>query len=261
MTVHTFEAIHNFRDCGGYPAANGRAMKRGVLFRSAHFPQATDNDLATMQALGLAAIVDLRRPQERETHPSRRWPGFDARVVEHPGRDGMALPPHLVAFERAGESGAEARAAMTQIYRDMPLDPMFIELMRDYFAVLAEAGGAVLVHCAAGKDRTGVAVALAHHVLGVGEADMLANYLATNESVEARYADTAPMRLFLGREGRTVSDDAIRTILAVEENYLRAAFATMDAKYGSRDGYLADAVGVTPAQQAAIVQRLTEQGL
>lgn len=261
MMAHTFEAIHNFRDCGGYPAANGRRMKRGVLFRSAHFPQATDADLATMQALGLAAIVDLRRPLERETHPSRRWPGFDARVVEHPGRDGMVLPPHLVAFERAGESGPQARAAMTQIYCDMPLDPMFIELMRDYFAVLAEAGGAVLVHCAAGKDRTGVAVALAHHLLGVGEADMLANYLATNESVEARYAEAGPMRTFLAREGRTVSDEAIRTILGVEEPYLRAAFATMDAEYGSRDGYLSDAVGVTPKQRAAVVDRLTEAGL
>lgn len=262
MTIHTFEAIHNFRDCGGYPAAEGRAMRRGVLFRSAHYPQATDTDLATMRKLGLAAIVDLRRPQERELHPSPRWPGFDARVVTHPGRDGMVLPPHLVAFERAGKSGEEARAAMTQICRDMPLDPMFIELMREYFVVLAEAKGAVLVHCAAGKDRTGVAVALTHHMLGVSEADMLANYLATNDSVAARHADVGPaLHLFFAREGRTVSDDAIRTILGVEEGYLRAAFGTMDAEYGSRDGYLEDAVGVTPAQRAMIVRRLTEEAL
>lgn len=261
MTVHTFEAIHNFRDCGGYRAAEGRMMRRGLLYRSAHFPQATDADLATLQALGLAVIVDLRRPLEREAHPSRRWPGFEARVVEHPGRDGMLLPPHLAAFERAGESGPEARSAMTQIYRDMPLDPMFIELLRDYFAVLAESGGGVLVHCAAGKDRTGVVVALTHHMLGVGEPDMLANYLATNASVEARYADAGPMRTFLAREGRTVSDDAIRTILGVEEAYLRAAFGTMDAEYGSRDGYLEDAIGVTPSQRAMIVARLSEEGL
>jgi len=261
MTIHTFEAIHNFRDCGGYPATDGRTMRRGLLFRSAHYPQATETDLAAMRALGLSTIVDLRRPQEREFHPSPRWSGFDVQVVTHPGRDGMVLPPHLAAFERAGESAQEARAAMTQIYRDMPLDPMFVDLMREYFAALAESGGAVLVHCAAGKDRTGVAVALTHHVLGVSEADMMANYLATNESVEARYADTGPMRQFLAREGRAVSDDAIRTILGVEEPYLRAAFGTMDAEYGSRDGYLEDAVGVTPTQRAAIVARLTEQGL
>jgi protein tyrosine/serine phosphatase len=261
MAVHTFEAIHNFRDCGGYPAAGGRAMRRGKLYRSAHYPRATETDLAAMRKLGLSTIVDLRRPQEREFHPSPRWPEFNTRIVTHPGRDDMVLPPHLAAFERAGESGAEARAAMTQIYRDMPLDPMFLELMRDYFAVLAEADGAVLVHCAAGKDRTGVAVALTHHMLGVNDADMWTNYLATNESVAARFADAGPMRDFLAREGRAVSDAAIRTILGVEEGYLRAAFATMDAEYGSRDGYLEDAVGVTPAQRAAIVNRLTEQGL
>ncbi len=261
MTVHTFQAIHNFRDCGGYPVGQGRAMRRGLLFRSAHYPQATENDLAAMQALGLAAIVDLRRPQERELHPSPNWAGSQTRIVTHPGRDDMELPPHLVAFARAGESAAQARAAMIEIYRGMPNDPMLIELLREYFAVLAEAHGAVLVHCAAGKDRTGVVVALTHHMLGVGEADMWANYLATNESVEARYADAAPMRQFLGREGRTVSDDAIRTILGVEENYLRAAFATMLAEHGSLDDYLKDVVGVTPAQRAAIAGRLTEEGL
>jgi len=74
MTVHTFEAIHNFRDCGGYPAGEGRAMRRGVLYRSAHYPQATDTDLAAMRKLGLAAIVDLRRPQEREMNPARAGP-------------------------------------------------------------------------------------------------------------------------------------------------------------------------------------------
>ena len=260
MTVPTFDAIHNFRDCGGYAARHGR-MRRGRLYRSAHYPHASDDDLDAMKALGIAAIVDLRRPMEREAYPSRRWPGFAARVVTHDGGEGMVLPPHLVAFERAGESARQAAAALTQIYRDMPADPMFVALLCEYFAVLSEADGAVLVHCAAGKDRTGVAVALVHHLLGVGEADMLENYLATNESVEARFADAAPMRTFLGREGRPVSDDAVRTILGVQEDFLRAAFDSMTTAHGSLDGYLEHAAGVTPARRGAIVERLTEEDL
>lgn len=262
MTAHIrFEAIHNFRDCGGYAAANGRRMRRGRLFRSAHFPHATDTDLAEMQALGLSTIVDLRRPLERDAYPCRRWPGFDAQLIEHDIADGVELPPHLVAFERAGENGEQAAVAMTQIYREMPFDPMFLGLLRDYFAVLASAEGGVLVHCAAGKDRTGVAVALTHHMLGVGDADMIANYLATNDSVEARFAEAQPMRTFLGREGRKVTDAAIRYILGVEEPLLREAFAAMKTRHGSLDGYLEHAAGVTAPQRTAIVQKLTEEGL
>jgi protein tyrosine/serine phosphatase len=260
MTLPAFDAIHNFRDCGGYAARGGRRMRRGRLYRSAHYPHASDGDLAAMKALGIAAIVDLRRPMEREAHPSRRWPGFAVRVVTHDGGEGMVLPPHLIAFARAGESAEQAAAALTQIYREMPADPMFVALLREYFAVLAQSDGAVLVHCAAGKDRTGVAVALTHHLLGVDGAGMLANYLATNDSVEARFADAAPMRAFLGREGRRVSDDAVRTILGVQESFLRAAFESMTAAHGSLDGYL-KSVGVTDARRAAIVDRLTEEGL
>jgi protein tyrosine/serine phosphatase len=236
-------------------------MRRGRLYRSAHFPQATDADLAALQALDLAVIVDLRRPPEREVYPCRRWPGFDARLIEHDGSDDMVLPPHLIAFERPGASRAEATAALTQIYREMPYDPMFVALLRDYFAALAEADGAVLVHCAAGKDRTGVAVALTHHILGVDQDAMLEDYLATNANVEARFAEAAPMRAFLGREGQPVSDAAIRVILGVTPAFLDAAFAAMADRHGSVDGYLADVIGVTAVRSSEIAARLTESGL
>jgi protein tyrosine/serine phosphatase len=263
MTTHPprFQAIHNFRDCGGHPARGGRRMRHGRLYRSAHFPMATDADLAAMRALGLAVIVDLRRPPEREAYPCRRWPGFDARLIEHDGAGDMVLPPHLAAFERAGASRAEATTALTQIYREMPFDPMFVALLRDYFAVLAEVDGAVLVHCAAGKDRTGVAVALTHHVLGVDQDAMLGDYLATNANVEARFAEAAPMRAFLGREGQSVSDAAIRVILGVTPDFLHEAFAAMADGHGSVDGYLANVIGVTAAQRDGIAARLTEDGL
>jgi protein tyrosine/serine phosphatase len=258
MNEPRFEAIHNFRDCGGYTTRDGRRMRRGKLYRSAHFPRASDADLEAMRTLGLSAIVDMRRPMERAHSPSRRWDGFDVRVVEHPGMDEGALPPHLIAFERAGASGPDARAALTQIYAELPTDPMVLDLLRDFFAALAEADGAVLVHCAAGKDRTGVAVALAHHLLGVRESDMLANYLATNDSIDARNEDTGPMRAFLGRNGVAVSEEAVRVILGVEEPFLRAAFATMTRIDGSLDGFIAGTLGVTAAQRAAIRTRMLE---
>ena len=77
MTIHTFEAIHNFRDCGGYPAGGGRAMRRGLLFRSAHYPQATETDLAALYAGRL--VIDRRlataaSPAPRPCSTGWSWP-------------------------------------------------------------------------------------------------------------------------------------------------------------------------------------------
>src|SRR5689334_21680682 len=115
-----FEAVPNFRDCGGYPTRDGRVMRRGRLFRSGQFPLASDGDVASLGEINFHTIVDLRRPLERETNPCRRWPEFSTRVIEHPSvGDGVQLPPHLAAFETAWESGEAAYAAMMQIYREM----------------------------------------------------------------------------------------------------------------------------------------------
>src|SRR5215510_9379724 len=83
---HTFEGLHNFRDFGGY-AANGRQMASGRFFRSANHSLATDADLRQLAGMGIGAIIDLRRPDERERQPSRRWAGFSARVIENDDPD------------------------------------------------------------------------------------------------------------------------------------------------------------------------------
>src|SRR4029434_1253795 len=84
MTRHIdFEGIENFRDFGGYDTAHGRPLKRGLLYRSANHAYATEADLQRMRDLGVAAIIDLRRPDERSREPSKRWTDFGGEVVEH----------------------------------------------------------------------------------------------------------------------------------------------------------------------------------
>ena len=83
MTRHIrFDGIDNFRDFGDY-AAGQRRLKRGLLYRSAGHGYATDADLERLAALNLSVIVDLRRANEREKSPSRRWDGFAAQVIEN----------------------------------------------------------------------------------------------------------------------------------------------------------------------------------
>lgn len=251
-----FEFVRNFRDCGGFSTWDGRSVRKGRLYRSAQFHEATETDLVTLATLGISDIVDLRRPVERERYPSRRWPDFNARVVEHPGIEGVDLPPHLAAFADAGTSGAAAKRAMLEIYRGFPADPMICELYRDFFQTLAEAKGAVLVHCAAGKDRTGLVVALAQHIAGVKRDDILAHYLETNRSDLVSDAVIAGMRDNSAREGRPFCDDAIMAVLTVTAEYLDTAFATIESRHGTIDAYLHDAIGVTSGRRAKIVERL-----
>lgn len=249
-----FDAIENFRDFGDY-AAGGRRLKKGLLYRAAHQAEATDADLEAMKALGLTVIVDLRRPNERERSPSRRWRDFAATVIENDMGQAEEDPWHV--FIR--ESDLSPRAFtdyMTGYYAEAPFVDRHIDLYGRYFAALAGTDGPVLIHCAAGKDRTGILAALTHHLAGVSEDDILADFLLTNDP--ARFERRVPMLTEHIREltGRTPSQEAVITALGVEAHYLETAFAAVHARHGSLDAYLRDVLGVDDARREAIHDRL-----
>jgi protein tyrosine/serine phosphatase len=110
----------------------------------------------------------------------------------------------------------------------------------------------VLIHCAAGKDRTGLLAALTHHVAGVGDDDIIDDYLLTNN--EERFSRRGPvMAAALEAElGRRPSDAAMRAAMGVEADYLATAIAEMKVRYGSLDGYLEQAVGLDAAGREAV---------
>jgi protein tyrosine/serine phosphatase len=251
MTRHIpLQGVENFRDFGDYAAGEGR-LKKGVLFRAAHQAQATDEDLAAMAGLGIVTIVDLRRPNERERDPSRRWEGFAAEVIDNDlgvtGED----PWH--AFLRSSDLSVESvRGYLVEYYRRAPFKARHLDLFRRYFQAVGAAQGPVLIHCAAGKDRTGLLAALTHHVAGVNDDDLIADYLLTNN--EERFALRGPRfaDLLEAELGRRPSDAAMRVAMGVEADYLATAIAEMKAQYGSIDGYLEQAVGLDAAGREAV---------
>ena len=143
-----FEGIDNFRDFGDY-AAGQRRLKRGLLYRSAGHGMATDADLEKLAAMDLAVIVDLRRANERERLPCRRWPGFSARVIENDiGQE--AADEWLTFIQGSDLTTGSFHAYMMEYYRKAPFQHRHLDLYTRYFQALAEAEGAILVHCAAG---------------------------------------------------------------------------------------------------------------
>lgn len=234
------EGVNNFRDYGDYAVTGGGRVKRGALWRSGQHVHASDADLVAIAALGLGTITDLRGDHERELNPCRRHDGFAAEVLICDG-EAASLASHLDAAAGVVTED-DARAAMRQLYAEMPYRPNMVGVYRRYFAALGERDGASLIHCYAGKDRTGVAVALTHHVLGVHPDDAMQDYLMTNAAMAGR--------TFAGNAGKdqdkyaTLSEAASRALGGVSEEFLHAAFAAMRDSHGSVDGYLDVVLGV-----------------
>lgn len=253
--VLPLEGVHNFRDYGGYAAPAGR-LKTGHLFRSAQHVDATDSDLATIGGLGLAVVIDLRGAGERAAAPCRRPEGFAAPVF-FVDEDTTGLAPHLDAA-RAAPGVEEARRAMARGYAEMPFRPRMIPILARYFEALATIPGPSLIHCMAGKDRTGLAVALFHAMMGVHRDDIIADYLLTNVAGRAERRIAAGARHIRANYGEGISDPAIRVLMTVEPAYIEAAFTAIVERQGSLDDYLRSELGVTPRRREAIAARVLD---
>lgn len=269
--VLPLEGVHNFRDFGGYPVTGGGRLKRGLLWRSGQHHGATDGDLADIAALGLTDVFDLRSSKERETQPCRRPAGFAATIhlsddpVHSPARRIGADPddknhaaPHMAGAASARtRSAAETREGMRRNYGHIAFRPELIAMIRRQLGAIVESRGPSLVNCMAGKDRTGIAVAMIQTAAGVHRDDVVADYLLTNTAgnVEARITAGAETIRALGRG---MEQDVLRVIMGVEAEYLESAFAMVAEKHGSVEAYLREVLGADDALRGRLAEVLVE---
>lgn len=251
-----FDRILNFRDFGGWETADGARVTRGKLYRSASLHDASDADIERLEAMALRFLVDLRRPEERAHEPSK-WTSENCRVIcsDEGAGQGPTLPPHLIALLQSDLSPAATRAYMLSLYREIPFDARLVGLYRDWFAELGE-GGAGVVHCAAGKDRTGVACALTLFALGVPEEAIFADYEFTNRAVDLEARMPRIQARMEERLARKLDPEALRPMLGVEADYLRAALREIEARCETVDAYLSDVLGVDAPRRAALRAQL-----
>ncbi|KWV93416.1 tyrosine-protein phosphatase [Erythrobacter sp. YT30] len=247
------EGIHNLRDYGGYAAADGARIKTGLLFRSGQHIEATEDDLDTFHALDVRTIIDLRGNSERSSFPCRRHSDFDAHVIAYDGETSNS-PPHEGGWDKVDMTADRARERMIAVYTRMPVNPAMIDMFTRYFAALEARDGGSLVHCFAGKDRTGIAVALLMHTLGAHRDDVVAEFLKTND---------APTQHILKRQSLprmeahydTIEEGAIRNLMGVLPEYIETYFDAITESHGSPDAYLAQTLGVDDASKARLKDR------
>ncbi|WP_028477258.1 tyrosine-protein phosphatase [Nocardia sp. CNY236] len=220
----------NFRDTGGLGAEGGARVRPGVLLRSAQLSGLDDAGHAVLRQLRVDHVHDLRGWREIEHIGADRLPD-DVRLSVTPFDSGITgRPPHEKAVANAYEH-------MLAVYRMFPALPEAHAAIRAVAESVVRSEGAVLVHCAAGKDRTGWAVATLLRAIGVAEADVRADYLLSNAAVSALRS----MLTTKPASGMEFPDD----LLGVHPEYLDSATTAMTELHGDLRGYLA-AVGLTP---------------
>jgi len=249
----------NFRDFGGYETRDGRRVRWGRLYRSGAMFQLSPSDLEQVRALGVRAVLDLRRADERQSLPN---PSLGAEVVERSWEEeGDASPLGGRSFTGSVDR-AVVRRAMIGMYEDMPL--RLRSRLRGVFEGLRQAAGApVILHCMVGKDRTGLAAALVLSALGVARERVFEDYLLTNEAVdlEARLVQGSGGGLGLAGSShylQLLPPEVRAAVLEAHADYLQASFASIEGEFGSVDAFLEAALGVDTPTRAALAGWLLE---
>ncbi|TRD10124.1 tyrosine-protein phosphatase [Erythrobacter insulae] len=247
------EGIHNLRDYGGYAVTGGGRVKTGLLYRSGQHMEASDGDLDTLHNLDIRTIIDFRGKSERSSFPCRRHDAFTSEVIAYDGET-TSSPPHEGGLDKSDMTAEKARQRMLSVYTRMPVNPAMIDMFAQYFGALDSRDGASLIHCFAGKDRTGVAASLLLHTLGVHHDDIVHEFLLTNE---------APTQHILERQSLprmeahydSIEPGAVRNLIGVLPEYIDTYFAEVTRDHGSIDTYLAQILGVDEARKARLIER------
>ena len=190
----------NVRDLGDLPTEDGQKTARGSLLRADNLQELSPGDVTKLvRDIGVTTIVDLRSTNELEAEgPAPLDAVASVRHAHHPvlpelGTNTDVVADALMARDRLDRSR----------YPDNPVTGHYLGYLEDRpdqvagaLRSVAQAQGAALVHCAAGKDRTGVVVALALTVAGVPASSVVADYAASGERVEAIMARLRRSRLY-----------------------------------------------------------------
>jgi protein tyrosine/serine phosphatase len=145
---------------------------------------------------------------------------------------------------------------MYDYYDEAPFVDRHVWLYSRYFKALAQTDGPVLIHCAAGKDRTGILAALTHHVAGVSDADIMDDFLLTNDPELLAKRLPMVMQTMTETTGRAPTEEAVMVAMSVERAYLERALAAIRTRHGGVDDYLRDVLGVDDAAREALDAKL-----
>ena len=275
-------ASANLRDLGGLATIDGQRVRAGRLFRSGHLSELDRAEAAILGGLGLRTIIDLRRPSEVADFPTPDLDGVDRLWMSVSPEDSeFAVAANLLFGEQpervdtAEDSGFAV--ATNLLFGNQPEQVDIATMLEGYFrnTVTNRLDGyrpvfeaatdpdrqPLLFHCMGGKDRTGFVAGVLLRLLGVGQEEVMADYLLTNEILGdrmARRADQARQRIAQrsGVEPDQVDErhlEGVRAMLYTRPSFLQASFDAVTDKFGTWETFRRDGLGIDDARFSAFL--------
>jgi protein-tyrosine phosphatase len=240
------EGAANFRDLGGYATKDGRQMRWGKIYRSADISKLTDNDVRILSELNIKMVCDLRGEKEAELAPDRLPAGAE-RMLLSAGSENIG---GQASFMKYMKTPASADSMIRSVYtRTDHLGKKYKPVFDQLF--ILENDKALLFHCTAGKDRTGVGAALILYSLGVSDSVIYKDYELTNEYRKQVNEQFVKM---LAAQG--LPEASGRSMMAANPEYLKAAFDAIKKQYGSVDSFLDKEIGLTADRKKELAKKL-----
>jgi protein-tyrosine phosphatase len=243
------EGTRNTRDIGGYRTVDGMTIRRGVVFRSDGLDGLTESDVRQLSGLGIRTVIDLRGAQERAAGGTSAG-GLDATGVTVHAISLFAEEDVFALFRGPLDGTAHPLVAYYWSILERRADG--IRSVIEYLAV-PENPFPALVHCSAGKDRTGIVVALLLATAGVDHDTIVADYARTADYLDATWLETRrgdAARLGIDWDRYTRAYEAPQAVIS-------ATLQMLDTKYGSVSRYLAS-IGVPENSRSRLRDRLRD---
>ena len=240
------EGADNFRDLGGFPAADGRQIKWGLFYRADKLSDLTEYDLRYLASINLETVVDLRSEQEVAGAPDVLPQGAEGEPVEY---------LHLPIYNEAEDTTNIKERILGGLFPQEEADNLLVEVNRllgsreayrfqpfiDRF--VSGEGVPLAYHCTSGKDRTGFATFLILHTLGVDSALIFDDYLMSNYYRFDRNRRNL-RKANLGQYVKPVDPEVLKPLMLVDPRYLRGAVDAIEGEYGTVNAFMEEVYGI-----------------
>ena len=247
-----FKYINNFRDVGGYQTSQSQSIAWRKIYRSGQPGPLEEDDIQLFHSLGIRLILDLRSDDEESGSYKTYLTDISTQIINLPVIPGGTKS--FMAVLRGSEADSDEIARfMCGLYSKMVLD--YADIFRNMFrAILACESGPILIHCAAGKDRTGIAVALLMSALDVPVQTITDDYMLSKE-----YLDNVQLLGRFSRQHGLDGSERYMPLIQVRRDYLNTAFAVIKSECGGIDHYLEQRLGLGKEQRRLLKSRFLVQ--